>query len=88
MPGGASDKTLGEIRDAIDRMCAVQAASLLAQKRLPSEVVRILETVVRDNPVCSSVDFDKAVRNRVVRSGSSVAANAGRPGIVSHEESY
>lgn len=64
MPGGASDEGLGEIRDAIDRMCAVQAASLLAQKNLPNDSVRILEAVIKDNPVCRSVDLDRAMRNK------------------------
>ena len=67
MPGRTTDKGLAEVRDAIDRMCAVQAASLLAEKKIPSEVARILEAVIRDNPVCSSVDIDKAMRNRVVK---------------------
>lgn len=67
MPGRTSDKGLAEIRDAIDRMCAVQAASLLAEKKIPSEAARILEAVIRDNPVCNSVDIDKALRNKVAR---------------------
>lgn len=55
------------IRAAVDRMSAVQVASLLAEKKLPSETVRILKAVVKDNPVCNFVDFDKAMRSRAIR---------------------